>query len=83
MVGLCCFCVLALPRFPRIVMEFWAGSVFLIVGMGVGERDYFYRVEKTSKQSESMKAGMESKAKSIIFSLPVSSIAGLRLLEEE
>ena len=28
-------------------------------------------------------AGMESKAKSIIFSLPVTSTAGLRLVEEE
>ncbi len=29
------------------------------------------------------KAGMGSKAKSIVFSLPVTSIAGLRTLEEE
>lgn len=29
------------------------------------------------------KAGMESKAKSIVFSLPVTSTAGLRLQEED
>lgn len=28
------------------------------------------------------KAGMESKAKSIVFSLPVTSTAGMRLMEE-
>lgn len=28
-------------------------------------------------------AGMETKAKSLVFSLPVTSTAGLRLIEEE
>ena len=34
-------------------------------------------------QSVMQKAGMQTRAKAIVFSLPVTSTAGLRLLEEE
>lgn len=52
------------------------------------EKEIIFIVSKTSQRSEIMKAvmtkaGMESKAKSIIFSLPVTSTAGLRLLEDD
>ena len=52
------------------------------------EKEIIFIVSKTGQRSGIMKAvmekaGMVSKAKSIIFSLPVSSTAGLRLLEDE
>ena len=51
------------------------------------EKEIIFIVSRTSQRSEIMKAvmrdaGMESKAKSIIFSLPVTSTAGLRLIED-
>ena len=44
-------------------------------------------VVKSSQKNEIMraimdKAGLESKAKSIVFSLPVTDTAGMRLMEE-
>lgn len=52
------------------------------------EKEIIFIVSKTSQRSHIMKAvmkdaGMETKAKSIIFSLPVTETAGLRLMEEE
>ena len=51
------------------------------------EKDITFIVTKTSQKNAIMeavmrKAGMDSRAKSIVFSLPVSSTAGLRLLDE-
>lgn len=52
------------------------------------EKEIIFIVSKTSQRSHIMKAvmrdaGMETKAKSIIFSLPVTETAGLRLMEDE
>lgn len=52
------------------------------------EKEMIFIVAKKAEKNDIMKAvmrqaGMESKAKSIVFSLPVTSTAGLRLLEEE
>lgn len=52
------------------------------------EKEMIFIVTKTEKKNDIMKAitsqaGMESKAKAIVFSLPVSSTAGLRLQEED
>ena len=52
------------------------------------EKEIIFIVSRTGQRNGIMKAvmkeaGMESKAKSIIFSLPVTSTAGLRLVEEE
>lgn len=58
--------------------------------MGVSlaaEKEMIFIVAKKEQKNEIMKAvmeqaGMESKAKSIVFSLPVTDTAGLRLLED-
>lgn len=52
------------------------------------EKEMIFIVTKTERRNDIMKAitsqaGMESKAKAIVFSVPVSSTAGLRLLEED
>lgn len=52
------------------------------------EKELILIVTRTEQKNAIMsaimkKAGMESKAKSIVFSLPVTSTAGLRLIEEE
>lgn len=52
------------------------------------EKEMIFIVTSTSRKQLIMQtimkeAGMESKAKSIVFSLPVTSTAGLRLLEED
>jgi len=52
------------------------------------EKEIIFMVTKKEQKNEIMQAimknaGMESKAKSIIFSLPVTDTAGLRLIEEE
>ena len=52
------------------------------------EKEMIFIVTKTKGKNDIMKAimekaGMNSKAKSIVFSLPVTSTAGLRLQEEE
>lgn len=52
------------------------------------EKEMIFIVTKTDMKNAIMKAimeqaGMESKAKSIVFSLPVTSTAGLRLQEED
>ena len=52
------------------------------------EKEMIFIVTKSKGKNEIMKAimeqaGMNSKAKSIVFSLPVTSTAGLRLQEEE
>ena len=51
------------------------------------EKELTFIVTRTEKKNEIMKAimekaGMESKAKSIVFSLPVTETAGLRITEE-
>ena len=59
--------------------------------MGVSiaaEKEMIFIVAKKEQKNAIMKAvmeqaGMESKAKSIVFSLPVTDTAGLRLLEDE
>ena len=59
--------------------------------MGVSiaaEKEMIFIVTKAKGKNEIMKAimeeaGMDSKAKSIVFSLPVTSTAGLRLQEED
>lgn len=52
------------------------------------EKEVILIVTKTSKKKAIMKAimdkcGLESKEKAIIFSLPVTSVVGMRILEEE
>lgn len=52
------------------------------------EKEMIFIVTKAKGKNEIMKAimeeaGMDSKAKSIVFSLPVTSTAGLRLQEED
>lgn len=52
------------------------------------EKDMIFIVTKTTQrdrimQSVMLKAGMETPAKAIVFSLPVSDTAGLRLLDDE
>jgi len=52
------------------------------------EKDVIFVVTKTSQKKEMMEsimkeAGLETKAKAIVFTLPVVDTAGLRLLEEE
>ncbi len=52
------------------------------------EKELILIVTRTEQKNDIMsaimkEAGMESKAKSIVFSLPVTSTAGLRLIEEE
>lgn len=52
------------------------------------EKEIIFIVSRSGQRSGIMKAvmkeaGMESKAKSIIFSLPVTSTVGLRLMEDE
>ena len=52
------------------------------------EKEIIFIVTRTSQRADIMKAvmreaGMETKAKSIIFSLPVTSTARLRLMEED
>lgn len=52
------------------------------------EKEIILVVAKKEQKNEIMKAvmkdaGMETKAKAIVFSLPVTSTAGLRLLDEE
>lgn len=52
------------------------------------EKEIIFIVTKKEQKNEIMQsvmknAGMESKAKSIVFSLPVTDTAGLRLIEEE
>ena len=52
------------------------------------EKDITFIVTRTVKKNAIMEAvmrnaGMETQAKSIVFSLPVSSTAGLRLLDDE
>lgn len=54
----------------------------------VNEKEMVFIVVKTEMKNRIMrsimeKAGADSKAKSIMFSLPVTSTAGMRLLEEE
>lgn len=53
----------------------------------VAEKEMVFIVVKKEQKNEIMKAimdkaGLESKAKSIVFSLPVSATAGMRLMEE-
>ena len=52
------------------------------------EKEIIFIVTRTGQRSAIMQAvmkhaGMETKAKSIIFSLPVTATAGLRLMEDE
>ena len=53
----------------------------------VAEKEMVFIVVKSEQKNEIMKAimekaGLESKAKAIVFSLPVSATAGMRLMEE-
>ena len=58
--------------------------------MGVSlasEKEIIFIVAKKTQKNDIMKAvmeqaGMQSKAKSIVFSLPVTDTAGLRLMED-
>lgn len=59
---------------------------FLGVSLG-SEKEMVFIVAKTEHKNEIMraimdKAGLSSKAKSIVFSLPVTSTAGMRLMED-
>ena len=52
------------------------------------EKDVIFIVTKTTKKNDIMrsimdKAGMETEAKAIVFSLPVTDTAGLRLIDRE
>lgn len=51
------------------------------------EKDVIFIVSRTEKKNEIMQAimqnaGLQTRAKSIVFSLPVTDTAGLRLLED-
>ena len=53
----------------------------------VPEKDMVFLVVKSNQKNDIMraimdKAGLDSKARSIIFSLPVTDTAGMRLMEE-
>lgn len=53
----------------------------------VPEKEMLFIVVKSEQKNSIMraimeKAGLESKAKSIVFSLPVTDTAGMRLMEE-
>ena len=53
----------------------------------VPEKDMIFIVTKTENKNDIMRAimdeaGFESKAKSIVFSIPVTDTAGMRLMEE-
>ena len=58
------------------------------LGMSIAlEKEILYIVTKTEHKNDIMSAimknaGLESKAKSIVFSLPVTDTAGLRLIED-
>lgn len=54
----------------------------------VAEKEMVFMVVKQEQKNEIMRAimeraGLETKARAIVFSLPVSSTAGMRLMEEE
>lgn len=54
----------------------------------VEEKEMIFIVTRASKKAQIMKAimektGLESKEKTIVFSLPVSSVVGLRMTEED
>ena len=60
---------------------------FLVVSL-VSEKEVFFIVAKSEQKNAIMsaimeKAGLTSKAVTIVFSLPVTSTAGLRILEDE
>ena len=59
---------------------------FMGVSLAI-EKEILYIVTKTEQKNDIMKAivkeaGIDSKAKAIAFSLPVTSTAGLRLIED-
>ncbi len=63
-----------------------AADKFMGVSLAA-EKEIIYIVTKTEQKNPIMqavmqKAGLESKAKSIVFSLPVTDTAGLRLIED-
>ncbi len=63
-----------------------AADKFMGVSLAA-EKEIIYIVTKTEQKNPIMqaimeKAGLDSKAKSIVFSLPVTDTAGLRLIEE-
>ena len=63
-----------------------AAEKFLGVSIAA-EKEILYIVSKTSQKNDIMQAimrdaGLDSKAKSVVFSLPVSDTAGLRLIED-
>ena len=56
-------------------------------GAWLGEKEMIFIVAKKEQKNDIMKAvmkqaGLDTKAKSIVFSLPVTDTAGLRLLED-
>lgn len=64
-----------------------AAQKFLGVSIAT-EKEMIFMVTKRENKNEIMraimdKAGLNSKAKSIVFSLPVTETAGMRLIEEE
>ena len=48
----------------------------------VPEKEMLFIVVKSEQRAIMEKAGLESKAQSIVFSLPVTDTAGMRLMEE-
>ncbi len=63
-----------------------AAEKFMGVSLAA-EKEILFIVAKTEQKNDIMKAimkdaGLDSKAKSIVFSLPVTDTAGLRLIEE-
>lgn len=63
-----------------------AADKFMGVSLAA-EKEIIYIVTKTEQKNSIMqaimeKAGLDSKAKSIVFSLPVTDTAGLRLIED-
>ena len=54
----------------------------------VNEKEMVFIVARSSEKNQIMKAimeqaGLDSKERTIVFSLPVTSVAGIRMLEED
>ena len=67
------------------ITAYWATVRFMGIDL-VNEKELVLIVSRTSEKNAIMKAIMDNadkKAGSIVFSLPVTDTAGLRLLDEE
>ena len=65
------------PVSPSILLSFLTGAVFVMVGMM-----FFTLGAEMSMTPMGEKAGTGTKAGAIVFSLPVTDTAGMRMMEE-